>query len=90
MGSLQATEIANALPIEQALEWHLRSNHFPPVPSSMVQACVEAIDAYWEDDLDRLIDLNGSLYRGEIHAPAREIIISHHLDAWCSEGEYED
>ena len=86
MGSMQATEMANALPIEQALEWHLRSNHFPPVPSSMVKPCLEAIDAYWEDDLDRLIGLpDGVGYRGLTVAPARAIIVNHHLDAWCSE-----
>mgnify|MGYP007078398212 FL=1 len=88
MGSLQATEMAELMPMEQALEWHLRSNHFPPVPSSMVKPCLEAIDAYWEDDLDRLISLpEGVGYRGLTVAPARAIIINHHLDAWCSEDD---
>jgi hypothetical protein len=86
MGSLQATEMAELMPMEQALEWHLRANHFPPVPSSMVKPCLKAIDAYWEDDLDREIEMHeGVYYRGETVAPARAIIIQHHLDAWCSE-----
>jgi hypothetical protein len=54
----------------------------------MVQPCIEAIDCYWSDELDREIDLpEGVLYRGSKTAPAREIIINHHLDAWCEEQE---
>ena len=90
MGSLHAHEIANteSLTLEQQLEWHLRANHYPPIPGVMVQPCVEAIDCYWADDLDKEIDLpEGVLYRGMNTAPAREIIINHHLDAWCEDVE---
>lgn len=90
MGSMQAREMANApeLTMEDALAWHLRSNHYPPVPLSMVQPCMDAIDAYWEDDLDKMIQLpEGVSFRGEPEAPARDIIIQHHLDAWCQDDE---
>ena len=88
MGNLQAAEMANALPIEQALAWHLRSNHFPPIPATMVQPCIDAIDAYWADELDNFIKLpDGVSWRGSNSAPAREIIINHHLDSWCSDSE---
>jgi hypothetical protein len=89
MGSLQAREIANTgISLEQQITWHLQGNHFPPVPVSMVTPCIEAIDAFWEDDLNKEIDLpEGVTYRGQQTAPAREIIINHHLDAWC-EDEY--
>jgi hypothetical protein len=94
MGALQAREMANApeLTMEQAIEWHLRTNHYPPIPSSMVLPCMEAIDAYWGDDLDKEIAMpTGVYYKGRNTAPAREIIIQHHLDAWCEEEfEYED
>lgn len=73
--------------LDTALTWHLRSNHYPPVPLTMLEPCKNAIDAYWDDDLDRQIDLNGSYYRGEPFAPAREIIIAHHLDPWCAGAE---
>ena len=89
MGSLQASEMAEYADLDTALTWHLRSNHYPPVPLTMLEPCKQAIDAYWEDDLDRQIDLNGSFYRGKSFAPAREIIIAHHLDAWCSDSEEE-
>ena len=88
MGALQAREMASMteITLEQQLAWHLQSNHFPPIPVSMVQPCVEAIDAYWEDDLDKEIDLpEGVSYRGKQTAPAREIIINHHLDPWCED-----
>jgi hypothetical protein len=99
MGNMTATDIATSgVSLEQQIEWHLRGNHYPPVPKVMVQPCIEAIDAYWEDDLDRKIDLpfdgvdsDGNpfqiTWRGESWAPAREIIINHHLDAWCTEEE---
>jgi hypothetical protein len=92
MGALQAREFASntEITIEQQLTWHLQGNHFPPVPVSMVQPCIEAIDCYWSDELDREIDLpEGVLYRGNKTAPAREIIINHHLDPWCEEQEEE-
>lgn len=90
MGSTQAREMAGMLSLDDALAWHLRSNHYPPIPLSMVEPCKQAIDAYWEDDLDREIQMpEGVFYRGETKAPARAIIIQHHLEAWCEE-EYED
>lgn len=74
------------LTMERQLEWHLKANHYPPVPVSMVVPCKEAIEAYWADDLEKAIELpEGVTYRGNTTAPAREIIINHHLDAWCEE-----
>lgn len=92
MGSNMATELADGtlgLDMESAIAMHLRVNHYPPVPTSMVQPCIDAIDAYWEDDLNRMIEMpDGVLYRGDEYAPAWAIIEAHHLDAWCSEDEY--
>ena len=76
------------LSMESAIGMHLRANHYPPVPLSMVPICIEAIDAYWEDDLNHKIELpEGILWRGESCAPAYAIIESHHLESWCSEEE---
>jgi hypothetical protein len=92
MGSNMATELADGtlgLDMESAIAMHLSVNHYPPVPTTMVQPCMDAIDAYWEEDLNRHIELpDGVLWRGEEYAPAWAIIESHHLDAWCSEDEY--
>jgi hypothetical protein len=91
MGSNLATELADGtlgLDMESAIAMHLRGNHYPPVPYSMVQPCIDAIDAYWEDDMQRLIEMpEGVSYKGNTHAPAWAIIEQHHLDAWCTESD---
>jgi hypothetical protein len=76
------------LSMESAIGMHLRANHYPPVPLSMVSICIEAIDAYWEDDISREITLpEGISWKGKESAPAWAIIENHHLDAWCMETE---
>ena len=94
MGSNFATELAEmdlGLSMEDAIAIHLQGNHYPPVPRSMVQPCMDAIDAYWEDDLQRDIELPEPItWRGQNTAPAYAIIEAHHLEAWCSENEYLD
>jgi hypothetical protein len=91
MGSNFATDLALAdnLTIETQVEIHLKSNHYPPVPSIMVQHCVEAIDAVNDAGLwDLEIPLpEGVSWRGLNTAPAHAIIEAHHLDAWIIERE---
>jgi len=97
VGSNFATELADGtlsdlgiqLDIETQIEMHLRGNHYPPVPSSMVKPCIEAIDAVndlglWEAPIELP---EGVSWRGETHAPASAIIEAHHLDAWLIERE---
>ncbi len=91
MGSLQAMEMAEILDLDTALSWHLSSNHFPPVPLTMVQACKEAIWACNGGDADKLISLpEGVGYRGLTAAPAWAIVKGHHLAAWLEDNEDED
>jgi hypothetical protein len=88
MGSLQATEMAELTDIDTGLAWHLRVNHYPPVPIEMVEVCKEAIQAYNEYDYHREIDLPlGTSYRGLTKAPASAIVDAHHLDAWIETEE---
>ncbi len=92
MGNNFATELADNdlfdLDLETQIGIHLSSNHYPPVPSSMIAPCIEAIDAYHNDNSDLLIDLpDGILWRGETSAPAYSIIEAHHLGAWCYNDE---
>tara|TARA_B110000503_G_scaffold97345_1_gene146152 strand:+ start:240 stop:512 length:273 start_codon:yes stop_codon:yes gene_type:complete len=88
MGRLQAVEMAGRLSVEESIKWHLNDNLYPPAPPSMVKPCLRAIDAFWENDLDREIQMpDGIFYRGEPSAPARDILISCHLDAWLDAGE---
>ena len=103
MGSNFANEMADGtlsdlginLTLEHQISIQLRNNHYPPVPHSMVQPCIEAIDACNEDDSERLIQLpidgvdrNGEpfqiTWRGQDKAPAYAIVEQHHLDAWVN------
>jgi hypothetical protein len=88
MGYNTALDFAE-LDLEQGIAYHLQGNHYPPVPLSMVQPCIDAIDAFYEEDTDRLIEMpKGVSYKGNTHAPAWAIIEQHHLDAWLPESEY--
>ena len=86
MGNNLAYDLASDelnLDLETAIGIHLQSNHYPPVPRSMVQPCIDAIDAYYDEDYQRLIDLPEPItWRDKNQAPASAIIEAHHLDAW--------
>ena len=87
MGSNFATELADyellGLDLETSIAIHLQGNHYPPVPTSMVQPCIDAIDAYHDEDYQRLIDLPAPItWRDQNQAPASAIVEAHHLDAW--------
>ena len=85
---LSDTELFPEIELEQAITMHLRGNHYPPVPYSMVPVCIEAIYSYNEQDYHREIKLpEGVFWRGQDSAPASAIIDSHHLDAWCDSDE---
>jgi hypothetical protein len=92
MGYGMAQDLSQAtISIQQQMAIHLTSNHYPPVPMSMVQPCIDAIYAYDEEEYDKLIELpNGVMWRGLNSAPAHAIVEGHHLQAWLSsEGDEE-
>lgn len=82
--------VSEGISLEQSLVWHLTSNHFPPVPTSMVGPCIEAIEACNEDDSNRLIQLpEQTSWRGQDSAPAWAIVEGHHLEFYLdSDDEY--
>ena len=84
MGSVTAIGLADSeLDLEKQLAYHLQGNHYPPVPLSMVQPCIDAIDAYYDEDYDKFIAMpEGVFYKGMSHAPARAIVEQHHLEFW--------
>ncbi len=88
MGSNLAYDLASdelGLDLEKAIGYHLQGNHYPPVPLSMVQPCIDAIDAYWNEDFDQEIQMpEGITYKGKATAPAWAIVEQHHLDAWLA------
>jgi hypothetical protein len=89
MGSVTALGIQESvLDLETQLAYHLQGNHYPPVPLSMVEPCIEAIDAYYDEDYRREIALpEGVLWRGQVTAPADAIIEQHHLQFWLPDRE---
>ena len=89
MGYNTALDLSNELDIEVAIGYHLQGNHYPPVPLSMVEPCIEAIDAFYDEDYNREISLpEGISWRGQVTAPASAIIEQHHLEAWLPEEDY--
>jgi hypothetical protein len=86
MGSVTVLGIQDTvLDLETQILYHLKANHYPPVPAEMVQPCIEAIDAAYDEDFNRMIDMPmvgdfQILYKNSTQAPAWAIIEQHHLD----------
>lgn len=79
------------LTLEDQVGIHLRSNLYPPVPLSMVQPCVDAINAYDNEDYHTEIQLpEGVEWRGSNYAPASAIVEGHRLDGFLMEDNWED
>ena len=73
------------LSLDDQIGIHLTSNHYPPVPKSMVEPCIEAIELCNAGDQGELVDLpDGILWKGEPQAPAYAIVEAHHLEPWIS------
>jgi len=91
MGHTTALDLAEFVSLEQGIAYHLQGNHYPPVPLTMVQPCIDAIDAYWDEDSDKEIAMpEGVFYKNKNTAPAWAIIEQHHLDAWLQDNGDED
>lgn len=67
MGSLQASEFSNlveegAIQLDQALTWHLRGNHYPPIHLDFLAPAKKAIELANEGDWKTEITLpNGAV-----------------------------
>lgn len=70
MGSLAAYDmVEQGVDIDVALSWHLRSNHYPPVPSFMIPLAKAAIEAFNDGEPDRVLELpQGCTTHREVHA----------------------
>jgi hypothetical protein len=85
MGNVNAAAMAEAVgegqvALRPALAWHLQSNHYPPVPVSMVDPCLAAIAALVDEEPSLEIELpEGVTYKGQTTAPAVTIADQHHL-----------
>ena len=88
MGSVTALGLQDTvLDLETQILYHLKGNHYPPVPAEMVAPCIEAIDAYYDEDYDRMIDMPmvgdfQLLYKRSKQALPHAIVDQHHLSFW--------
>jgi hypothetical protein len=89
MGHTTAVAISELdIPLKKQIEIHLVSNFYPPIPRFMAQACVDALNAYWEEDTNRMIDMpEGVSYKGSTSAPAWAVVEQHRLSPWLNEEE---
>ena len=92
MGSNFATDLADMdMDLAQSIRIQLTANHYPPVPVSMVEPCIEAIHACNEQEYDKLIKLpDGITWRDKEYAPASAIVEGHHLEAWLNHDPFCD
>ncbi len=82
MGRFALVGMLETADFEQALAWHLSSNHFPPI-SEVFDSAVEAIEAGHDEDWDRDIALpDGVTWRDQDYAPAWACIEGWHLDGF--------
>jgi hypothetical protein len=89
MGMMTAMDLAGSeISLEQQLSIHFSSNCYPPIPQGMIPTAIAAIDAFWEEDYNKMIPLpEGVSFRGQTEVSARNVVESYRLDAWLMEDE---
>ena len=86
MGSITAIGLADTtLDLETQLKYHLQGNHYPPIPTAMVQPCIDAIDAYYDEDYSRRIELPmiddfQITWKGQTWTTASALVAHAHLE----------
>lgn len=91
MGYTTALGIADTdISLEQQMAWHLTGNFYPPIPTSMVQPCIDAIQAFEDGDYDRQISLPDAItWKGKAWSTAYAIVDAHRLEPFIQDS-YED
>lgn len=69
---------------DTALRWHLKSNHYPPLPDCIFGLAKQAIELANNDEWDARISLKeaGISWRGQDSAPVSACVESWHLDSF--------
>ena len=94
MGATQALGMAEAvadgdIDLDRALDHHLLTNHFPPLPSGTLELAKEVIDLCNAGDYGETVDISdiGEHARYGTDVPASECAEAWHLDAFIEWGE---
>ena len=87
MGMLTAIELQEqGMSLENQIAIHFSSNCYPPIPRQMIPTAITAIDAYWEEEVEKELDLpEGVTFRGQTTVKAWQVINAYYLGAWCEE-----
>ena len=73
----------SGLRLKSQISLHLSANHYPPVPQTMVQPCIDAINACKTNKPNTLVTLPaGVTWQDKNEAPAWAIVQGHHLQEW--------
>jgi len=68
----------------------LASNHYPAIPSVMIEPCVEAIANANAGEWDKVITLpDGVEWRGQTTCPTHALIEYAHLDSFLDSEDYD-
>jgi len=90
MGQRRAAEMAQAvkdnwIDLGTALHWHLRFNHYPPMPIALINVAVTAIERANVEDYDSEIDLpQDVMFLGKTSVSVCEAINSMQLDCFIT------
>lgn len=85
MGYLSAVDMREQAGDDVALRWHLISNHYPPLPESLLPVTKQVIDLARNEEWEELVTLpKGVSYRGKNKAPVSECVRAWHLNAFLS------
>lgn len=96
MGTANALSMAGAvtdgdISLYKALEWHLTTNHYPPMPLAMVGVCQHIIETQGDWGYDDYISLpEDVLWREESQAPIFAVIETFHLDPFLEHADLEE
>lgn len=89
MGRLSADAMLEVAGFRQALAWHLSSNHYPAIPSVMMEPCLQAIANANAGEWDKSIALpHGVLWRGQDTCSTSALIEYAHLDTFLDGDDY--
>lgn len=80
-----AEAVSQGFDLEAVLTGHFRINHYPPLPTSLIDVAVKIIRGVNSDELDYQDNVtlpDGVLYRGQSEAPVYACIEAWHLEAW--------
>ena len=86
MGYQSAVSMREQVRLDVALEWHLRYNHYPPLPSALIPVCKRAIDHAVKGEWDARLRLPQGLdFRNRRTMTVDECVESCHLRAFLEE-----